>query len=347
MGAGTASRTSWLGADRPSRIRALQARVRIVPRAFVAARGGTLFLDEIGKASRTVQQKLLHAIEYGEIHALGADRETRVDVRLVAATNLPLAELVTDDRFLDDLAARLTPFRVRVPPLRERRADIPLLVARPVARHASAAGYARPPLVDAALLHALQAAPWPHNLRELDAAVHRLLLDADGAAVVTLDHCVDDLAYLRDDIGATLATRAHARHERLTPTRLAHALATTRTITDAARLLGVDRTTVYRFQARERAKHSARSVRARPRQVSPAVRSAPALLSHGGVSVRLAAPVPLAPSRSLHDYADAALVDALRAHHPTACAEFFARFRPLLERAARRMGFRAGSGRRA
>ncbi|MEP6730593.1 MAG: sigma 54-interacting transcriptional regulator, partial [bacterium] len=96
---------------------------------FVSANGGTLFLDEIGKASLSVQQRLLHAVEYGEFRPVGSDRDMHVDVRIIAASNLPLETQVANDRFLPDLYARLSVFLLTLPPLRDRKADIPLLAA--------------------------------------------------------------------------------------------------------------------------------------------------------------------------------------------------------------------------
>jgi transcriptional regulator of acetoin/glycerol metabolism len=87
-------------------------------------------------------------------------------------------------------------------------------------------------------MHALQRAPWPHNLRQLDATVHRILVDAEGANTLTLEHCLDDLDYLRDEGGA----RA------LDPQRVDGAISRAGSISGAARLLGVDRTTVHRVQ---------------------------------------------------------------------------------------------------
>jgi transcriptional regulator with GAF, ATPase, and Fis domain len=105
------------------------------PRAghFPSAHGGTLFLDEIGKASLAIQQKLLHAIEYGEIRPVGSDRRVRVDARIVAATNIPLSLLVDEGRFLPDLRARLDAFRIHLPPLRHRRGETPRPVEQYVA----------------------------------------------------------------------------------------------------------------------------------------------------------------------------------------------------------------------
>jgi DNA-binding NtrC family response regulator len=209
---------------------------------FVSAAGGTLFLDEIGKASRAIQQKLLHAVEYGEIRPVGSDRDMRVDVRSVFASNVPVHELVARDEFLPDLFARISAFRVVLPPLRERRADIPLLLSAYVAKHAAGSGYStQVPDLDPELVSALQAAPWPNNLRQLDATIHRLLVDAEGTRTIGLEHCIDDLSYLR---GVT------APYEALSAERVDVALRRAGSVSGAARLLGVDRTTVHRFQRR-------------------------------------------------------------------------------------------------
>lgn len=203
---------------------------------FASAHGGTLFLDEIGKASLHVQQRLLRAIETGEIRPIGSDRDMRVDVRVVAASNRSLGELAEQGTFLPDLHARLEVFRVELPPLRSRRADIPALAEGYLAFHAVRGGRAEVPELDAALAHALQAAPWPNNLRQLSATMHRLLIECDGASTVGLDHCRDDLAYL-----------AEGHRDRVPFTdEIQAALAETGSISRAARKLGVHRTTVHR-----------------------------------------------------------------------------------------------------
>jgi DNA-binding NtrC family response regulator len=210
--------------------------------AFAMANGGTLFLDEIGKASSIVQQKLLHAIEYGEIKPLGSDRTLRVDARVIAASNLSLERLAASGTFLPDLFARLETFLVKLPPLRERRADIPLLVRHYAGAHGDRVGYPRPPEIDPELMMALQRAPWPHNLRQLQATMHRIVLEADGAPVLTLEHCRGALEYLV----------AHARDpQQITLGDIESALVTTgRNVSRAAELLGVDRTTLYRTRRR-------------------------------------------------------------------------------------------------
>lgn len=209
---------------------------------FVSANGGTLFLDEIGKASLAVQQKLLHAVEYGEVRPVGSDRAITVDARIIAATNVPLEHLVETERFLPDLEARLGLFRIQLPPLRARRADIPVLVAQCVRAHAARCRYDRPPEIDDELLAALCAAEWPNNVRQLSSTVHRILVDAEGAPVLTLAHCVDELAYLRGVRVREPAT--------LTLADIDHACEEAGSVAGAARLLGVDRTTIYRTRRR-------------------------------------------------------------------------------------------------
>jgi DNA-binding NtrC family response regulator len=204
---------------------------------FASANGGTLFLDEIGKASPVVQQKLLHVIESGEFRAVGADRDTRVDVRIIAASNVTLETLAVKGDFLSDLFARLRAFRVRLPTLRERRTDIPRLAQRMVSARCADVGYRTPPCIAPDLLNALQQAPWPHNLRQLDATLHRILVDAEGADTLTLSHCIDDMAYLRDSVKERLV---------LTTCMIEEAVAAEGSMSAAARALGVDRTTLYR-----------------------------------------------------------------------------------------------------
>lgn len=208
---------------------------------FVSANRGTLFLDEISKASLGLQGKLLHAIEYGEITPVGSDRTVRVDVRIVVATNVNIETLVDEGRFLPDLYARLEHFRIDLPPLRERRGDIPGLVAEAVNRHFPAAGYTSPPTLDDQLLAMLRAADWRHNVRELDGVIHRILVDAEGAAPITLGHCSGDLAFLA-------AARRGKRN--VTEMEIAEVLKRSNTLSDAARKLGIDRKVLRPIAAR-------------------------------------------------------------------------------------------------
>ena len=222
---------------------------------FVSAAGGTVFLDEIGKASLYVQQKLLHAIEYGEVRPLGSDREIPVDVRIVAATNIPIVDLVEQRQFLPDLYARLKTFRIILPALRERASDIPYLVRLSVAHRAGACGYEVPPNIADDLMESLVHAKWPDNLRELDAAVHRLLVEAAGAEVLTLRHAADLL----------LEQARSQRDRRLEPEAVRDALIRSRNKkAGAARLLGVSRSTIYRMLDADEHRADKTHVSARP-----------------------------------------------------------------------------------
>jgi DNA-binding NtrC family response regulator len=215
------------------------------PGHFVTANRGTLFLDEIGKASGAVQRKLLHAIEHREIWPVGADRAVRLDVRLVAASNIPLATLVERGTFLEDLAARLANFRVRLPALRERRSDIPALVRQFVGLRAATCGHPlRAPRVDDELMDALSRAEWPYKLRQLDGVVQRLLIEAAMhlSATLGLEHCLGDLAHLRD---------RDREQEKPTPEMVRTRMTELGSATAVARSLGISRWTVYRYLERD------------------------------------------------------------------------------------------------
>ena len=142
------------------------------PGVFEAARGGTLFLDEIGELPLDMQPKLLRALEDRQVKRIGAVAPVQLDVRLVAATNRDLREEVNRGSFRPDLFYRLNIIRLRVPALRERREDIPLLVGHFFAQFAGREG-ARP---SAELVDALVRQSWPGNVRELRAAVERAVL---------------------------------------------------------------------------------------------------------------------------------------------------------------------------
>lgn len=212
---------------------------------FATATGGTLFLDEIAKASRAVQQKLLHAVEYGEIRPVGSDRDVRVDVRIIAASNVPLSRLSADGDFLSDLYARLSAFRIELPPLRNRRADIPIFAEHFVRLHAADAGYGILPTIHPELIAALQRASWPNNIRQLDATMHRILVDASGAPQLRLEHCIDDLDYLRRN--ADIESFIEPLSAEVAEAAIVQAGGS---ISGAARLLGVDRSTVHRARKR-------------------------------------------------------------------------------------------------
>ncbi|HTO04206.1 MAG TPA: sigma-54 dependent transcriptional regulator [Opitutus sp.] len=133
---------------------------------FESADGGTLFLDEIGEISASTQVKLLRFLETKSIERVGGSKPIELDVRLVAATNRELEQLVREGKFREDLFFRLNVVRITMPPLRDRPEDIPLLLAHYIKVFSDENG--SPPLtVEPGALHTLQAYPWPGNIREL------------------------------------------------------------------------------------------------------------------------------------------------------------------------------------
>ena len=140
---------------------------------FEIADGGTLFLDEVGEMSPAMQGKLLRVLQEGEIRRVGAERTRKVDVRIVAATNQDLARMVEEGKFRRDLFFRLNVAGISLPPLRERREDIPLMVEHFLAKLAARDGRPAPKPIDPAALARLAAYRWPGNVRELENEVTR------------------------------------------------------------------------------------------------------------------------------------------------------------------------------
>ncbi len=149
-----------------------------------SAAGGTLFLDEIGEIGLDVQPKLLRFLEASEIHPLGESQPLKVDVRVVAATNARLEQLVAEGRLREDLFYRLNVIRLRLPPLRERREEIPPLVDHYLRKYGDELKKGRPTLSDEALEYLLLYS-WPGNLRQLANEVRRMVALADADATLT------------------------------------------------------------------------------------------------------------------------------------------------------------------
>jgi len=145
---------------------------RASPGHFRAAQGGTLLLDEIADLPEAVQAKLLRALEQREILPLGESVPVPIDVRVLAATQIPLAQLVAERRFRADLCARLDGLTIRLPPLRDRKQEIPYLFSHLLNLHSGG----RPPEVEARLVEQLCLHDWPFNVRELDLLVRGLLV---------------------------------------------------------------------------------------------------------------------------------------------------------------------------
>jgi len=147
--------------------------------AFERADGGTLFLDEVGELSAELQPRLLRALERGQVKRVGANDFHTVNVRVIAATHRDLLALGRDGGFRDDLYHRLAVLHVRMPPLRERRDDVPALVADFLAR------MGRPGAVDPAAMAKLRVHDWPGNVRELRNAVERAISLAGRDEVIS------------------------------------------------------------------------------------------------------------------------------------------------------------------
>ncbi len=152
------------------------------PGLFRRAHRGTLLLDEIGEMPVPMQAKLLRALQEKSVRPVGADEELAVDVRIVSATNRDLTRLIASGRFRDDLFHRLALVEVRVPPLRERLQDLPLL-ARHLVSRLSLEGGLRPAVLTEPALARLRSHSWPGNVRELEAVLVRALLRCRGAQI--------------------------------------------------------------------------------------------------------------------------------------------------------------------
>jgi DNA-binding NtrC family response regulator len=149
---------------------------------FALADGGTIFLDEIGTLTPTLQSKLLRVLQEREFEPLGAERTEKIDLRVIAATNRDLRQMVVDGRFQEDLFYRLNVIPIHIPPLRERRDDIPALVEHFVRKHAQRTGR-RIERIEDGVLTALQQYDWPGNVRELENTIERAVVLSSGPVV--------------------------------------------------------------------------------------------------------------------------------------------------------------------
>lgn len=152
------------------------------PGLFQLADGGTLFLDEIGDMDPGLQAKLLRALQSGEIRRVGGTTVQKVNVRIISATNRNLAQLVREKRFREDLYYRLRVIRLVLPPLRERRADLPLFLDHAMRRVCERLGR-RPATFTPAAMRALLAYPFPGNIRELENVVEQAVVLAEGDVI--------------------------------------------------------------------------------------------------------------------------------------------------------------------
>ncbi len=219
---------------------------------FEQANGGTLFLDEIGEIDANTQVKILRALDPGEFERVGGNTTVKVDVRLVCATNKDLAQLVADGKFRDDLFYRLNVVRINMPPLRERREDIPLLVEAFLRKFAEANGKPVRPLSSEAMECVLRH-NWKGNVRELRTAIEHgvVMAQKDQINVRDLPQAVRDSI---DEIDGAMignnpvGSRSNPLNLHDTETRLImRALEDTDgNRTEAAKKLGISRRTLHR-----------------------------------------------------------------------------------------------------
>ncbi len=209
---------------------------------FAAANEGTLFLDEIGDMSLRLQQRLLRVLQEREATPVGATRPQPVDVRVVAATHRDLREEMEGGRFRDDLFYRLNVFPIHVPPLRERKRDVPLLVHHALRRLGERSSGGVPPAVSLPAMRALRAHEWPGNVRELMAAVESAAIRA-GTGEIGLEHLPPEIRADRAE-GRRYHAPGRRDDERDAIVAALHTAAGVRA--RAAELLGMSRTTLWR-----------------------------------------------------------------------------------------------------
>jgi serine/threonine-protein kinase PknK len=213
---------------------------------FAQADGGTLFLDEVGEMSLAMQAKLLRVLETGEVRPVGAPRVQKVNVRIIAATHRDLQAMVREKRFREDLYYRLSVLVIAVPPLRERKDDIPLLVQHFLRKHDD-----KGRTTTAAALDKLTAHPWPGNVRQLENELRRAVVLSDGTIDVAHLSAEVSGAKLRaaPPLESSLDVREHvdAVHRTLIEEAMKR---TDGNVTQAASLLGLSRFGLIKIQER-------------------------------------------------------------------------------------------------
>ena len=233
------------------------------PGRLELANEGTLFLDEIGDMSLIAQAKLLRVLEERRFERLGGQKSISVDFRLISATNRPLEQFVRDGRFREDLYYRVNAFAIRLPSLRERQVDIPVLAQRFLARYCAAQGLPLDSKVfSREALDLLINYHWPGNIRELESTVSRAALSAPGRSIRA-----SDIEFLHATSAATQPSGDQmptlAQSERAHIVRVLEAVQWNKK--EAARVLDISRGTLYRkileYQLEPEARPNARRAR--------------------------------------------------------------------------------------
>ncbi|MDH3519536.1 MAG: sigma-54 dependent transcriptional regulator [Myxococcales bacterium] len=227
---------------------------------FEKANGGTLFLDEIGDMSLGLQSKLLRVLQDGEIRPVGGNQATKVDVRIVAATNKDLQEEMEEGRFREDLYYRLNVIPIRIPPLRERPEDVPALADAFVRKHSDGSRRSLSPQA----IDRLKTCTWKGNARELENVIERALALSDEVELGVEDLPIGRMGNVQegfDVVAESEAALQHAAREQISLRDLEElyieeVLKLTRgNKVQAAKILGIDRKTLYRRAERRSHAH--------------------------------------------------------------------------------------------
>jgi DNA-binding NtrC family response regulator len=221
-----------------------------------AAGGGTLFLDEIGESTLDIQPKLLRFLESGEVHPIGETHPQRVDVRVIAATNADVDTLVSQGRFREDLFYRLNIVRLHIPPLRERRVEIPAFANHYLQKYAKEMNKGELRLSEETMEY-LVLYRWPGNVRQIANEMRRLAALAEPGAVLMPEHLCAEIASSRrtmpaaertldgNEIVVRIDQPFGAAIQHLERAMVEAALARTSSVDEAAKLLGVSRKGLY------------------------------------------------------------------------------------------------------
>ncbi len=206
---------------------------------FIIASGGTLFLDEIGNLPLSLQSKLLSSIQNREVYPVGSSKPTRTDVRIVSATNMPLQEMISQKTFREDLYYRINAIQIEIPPLRNRREDIPLLTEFFLRKYSTQ--YHKPGLkLNEKAVASLKDHSWPGNIRELEHTVEKAVILSDRG-MITTEHLFP--RFSASQAGPIPDTLNLEENERLIIER---AMRTEQgNVSAASKKLGINRSTLY------------------------------------------------------------------------------------------------------
>ncbi len=217
---------------------------------FALADGGSIFLDEIGTMSPALQAKLLRVLQEREFEPLGSERTEKIDVRVIAATNRDLRQMVADGRFQEDLFYRLNVIPIELPPLRERRDDVPALVDHFVRKHSQRTGR-RIDRIDDGVVQALQHYAWPGNVRELENTIERAVVLAPGT-VITADS-ISTLSVGTAQVPGLPSLRLRQNIEWVEKETIRRALESSQGVKkDAAELMGISQRALSYYLAKYR-----------------------------------------------------------------------------------------------